>query len=165
MPNRRRRETVENAFYFAYHLDMNPSLLVEHGVPIVSMRPAVLEGYQLVFNVLEDEAFYLESRGLANLTPMVGARTEGVLYEAPGDALTLLDRIAGVPELKYYRKIVPILLDTKHVDAFTYIAWPDVTAINLLPSRRYLKRLIHAAKRPGCSNRFLQWLAAHPTVR
>ncbi|MBI1388797.1 MAG: hypothetical protein GC154_10160 [bacterium] len=152
-------------FYFAYCLNMDPKRLNRCGVAAISYQYAVLPDYRLTFNVLEDEHFSFERRGLANIAPAPGEVVEGVLYAIPEEQVFLLDRRASVRELKYYRKRVLVHDSNGHgVEAFAYAAWPDKTANNLRPGEKYLSFLQAAAERQGCSKRFLDWLAKQPTI-
>lgn len=157
--------TPQWVHFFSYQLDRSPKALRQFGVEWQAVELASLKNYRLVFNVLDDERFFFERRGIANLMPRIGAETEGLLYTLPDSALPQLDQWAGVDRLKYYRKMAPV---RKHngdtVQAFTYIAWPDVTANGLRPSNRYLQRLVQEARCRGCSQQFVHWLQAHPTA-
>lgn len=154
----------ERAFYFAYSLCMDASRLQSGCVRFHSSETVTLPDYCLLFNVLEDHDFIFERRGLANIVPTPGASVEGVLYEVSADAISALDAYVGVNELKYYRKPVRVHRhDGCGVTAFTYAAWPDKTAEGLRPHNGYLHQLIEAAKRQGCSQRFLSWLENQPT--
>ena len=155
---------MERAYYFAYSLHMDPANLEGAGIRAVRICRGVLRGYQLAFNVLEDELFFREHRGVANIMPRKDGAVEGVLFALDTGEMMKLDRQAGVASLKFYRKIVPVeredgILET----AYTYSGWPDVTSEGLLPSKRYLKRLTAAAIRQGISSSYRQWLLSHPT--
>lgn len=156
---------MDGIYYFAYDQHMDPIHLRRMQIPFRFCISAFLLNYRLAFNVLEDELFRFEKRGLANIIPEVGNRVEGVLYEIQEDDFVKLDDDAGVVNLKYYRKLVLARGQTGDVySAMTYAAWPDVTARGLLPSGDYLKKILRAARQTGISNEFYHWLESHPTT-
>ncbi|MDP8242885.1 MAG: gamma-glutamylcyclotransferase family protein [Candidatus Hinthialibacter antarcticus] len=158
------RSSEERAFYFAYCVRLDAIRLDPRHVACISSETVTLPDYCLLFNVLEDHDFIFECRGLANIVPTPGASVEGVLYEISTDAIDALDAYVGVDDLKYYRK--PVRVHRQNgcgVSAFTYAAWPDKTAQGLRPHDGYLHQLVQAAKRHGCSQRFLSWLSNQPT--
>jgi len=156
---------MEEYFYFAYGIHMDPRELAKLSIRVRSFTPCVLPGYRLVFNVLFDEFFRFERCGLANIAPDAGGRVEGVLYRIDENELAKLDVVAGVSSLKYYRKQVRVNCGGETVLALTYAAWPDVTSQGLLPSGDYLKRVISAVRRHKVSPGFRAWLESHPTAR
>ncbi|MEW6237600.1 MAG: gamma-glutamylcyclotransferase family protein [Candidatus Omnitrophota bacterium] len=156
---------MEEYFYFAYGIHMDPRELAKLSIRVRSYTPCVLDGYRLAFNVLFDELFRFERCGLANIVPDAGCRVEGALYRINEEELAKLDEEAGVSSLKYYRKQVRVNCGGETVLALTYAAWPDVTAQGLLPSGDYLKRVISAVRRNKVSRDFRVWLESHPTVR
>lgn len=154
----------ERAYYFAYCLQMDAGRLLSGNVKVFSFETVQLPDYCLLFNVLEDHDFIFERRGLANIVPKPGGRVEGVLYEISADSISVLDDQVGVDDLKYYRK--PVRVHRRNgcgVTAFTYAAWPDKTAEGLRPHSGYLQQLKQAARRQGCSQRFISWLEKQPT--
>ncbi|RJP20844.1 MAG: gamma-glutamylcyclotransferase [Candidatus Omnitrophota bacterium] len=156
---------MERIRYFAYGHYIDPWFLHRLDIRFNLQLPAILPGYQLVFNVLEDVFFRFEKRGLANITPRAGCEVEGLIYDIDETELPRLDLAAGVKSLKYYRKKVYIRQNgIGQLEAITYAAWPDVTAEGLLPSNRYLQSLINAAGRQGISPTFCNWLANHPST-
>ncbi len=156
---------MDGVYYFAYSQHMDPIQLKRLRIPVRLSISAFIPNYRLVFNVLEDELFRFEKRGLANIVPEAGSRVEGVLYEIMEDDFILLDIDVGVPEMKYYRKLVSASTPNGHsFSAMTYAGWPDVTARGLLPSCDYLKKLVLAAHHIGISSEFCQWLESHPTT-
>jgi hypothetical protein len=156
---------MDGFYYFAYGQHMDPIHLRHLRIPVRFCVSAFLQNYRLVFNVLEDEFFRFEKRGLANIIPEAGNRVEGVLYEISEEDFVKLDNDVGVPELKYYRKLVSAYdPNGTSYSAMTYAGWPDVTARGLLPSGAYLRKIVDAASRNGMSNEFCHWLESHPTT-
>lgn len=157
---------MEKIYYFAYSLHLDADCLRRLRIPVDAEIPGILPGYRLVFNVLEDEFFRFERRGLANIVPAAGGMVEGMIYRLHESDLPRLDEDAGVPSLKYYRKLIRVLsLHGLEFTACSYAAWPDKTAGGLLPRQDYLQQLIAAARRHGFSPTFRQWLESHPAVR
>mgnify|MGYP000905511179 FL=1 len=157
---------MEEIYYFAYSLHLNTGSLRRLRIPVAGQIPGVLSDYRLVFNVLEDEYFRFERRGLANIVPAAGGKVEGMIYHLHESDLPRLDEDAGVTSLKYYRKLIRVRCHHgREYTAYAYAAWPDKTAGGLLPRQDYLKQLITAARRHGFSPTFRQWLESHPAVR
>ncbi len=157
---------MESFYYFAYGVHMDIHELERLNIPVLDHQLCVLPHYALKFNVLDDEFFIHEKRGLANIEPKVGSQVEGVLYHiADLNDLPKIDNDLGVPELKYYRKEVRVKLENgSKITAITYAAWPDVTSHGLLPSRDYLHKVILAVQCRQVSHDFLHWLQRHPTT-
>lgn len=158
-------ENEAYAHYFAYDATMDSQAFSRLGIHFVDACPAILLGYRLVFNVLEDVHFRFEKRGLANILPSAGDTVEGMIYRIQNEDLPRLDQSAGVPMLKYYRKQVTARnIRGKNITAYVYAAWPDVTAQGLLPSDTYLRQILNAASQVQVSEHFQQWLRDHPTT-
>jgi len=156
---------MESVFYFAYSHHMDASVLRSLEIPIYSSCAGMVQGYRLEFNVLEDELYRFESRGMANIMPCCGGIVEGILFEIDASAVPVLDRDAGVSLLKYYRKTVPVITQNgDNFQAVSYAAWPDMTSKGLYPSEKYLDLILTAARQPGISNQYRSWLESHATV-
>ncbi len=155
--------------YFAYGYHIDPETLSHLNIQFESCSPALLSGYQLVFNVLEDELFLFEKYGLPNIVPNAQTFVEGLMYSIEEVGLPLLDKASGVDTLKYYRKKIKIKLlngsrNGSPIEAVTYVGWPDVTAKGLQPNVKYLQKLVEAACRQGISSSFCRWLEKHPCI-
>ncbi|MBN2329868.1 MAG: gamma-glutamylcyclotransferase [Candidatus Omnitrophica bacterium] len=160
-----REGKMDGVYYFTYSQHMDSSYLKRLQITYSAPIPAFLPDYRLVFNVLEDELFRFEKRGLANIVPARGNRVEGVLYEIAEDDFLKLDEDIGVPDMKYYRKLVfACSCSGRRISAMTYAGWPDVTAYGLLPSHDYLKKIIQAARQSKVPSEFRHWLESHPTT-
>lgn len=155
----------EIAWFFAYGLPLDLKAFESAGIRILETRLGALKHYRLDFNVLEDELFRFERRGVANIMPKPGHNVEGLLCRIAERDLRSLDRFAGVPCFKYYRKMVPVRdRDGNSIQSYVYAGWPDVTSNGLKPSRSYLRVLTKTANRLGFSPDYLQWLESHPTA-
>jgi len=151
--------------YFAYSLHIDPRAMRKWNIRLRSQGVGFLEGYRLSFDVLEDEYFTFEKRGLANIVPSAHAVVEGVIYRIGETDLPKLDAISGVHSFKYYRKKVWVRnREGNFVEAVTYAGWPDAVSQGLKPSVTYLRQLLSAASRNGISPDFRHWLETHPTV-
>ncbi|MGC9328968.1 MAG: gamma-glutamylcyclotransferase [Candidatus Hinthialibacter sp.] len=156
---------MDRVYYFTYSHHMDSTYLKRLRISCSAPMSAFLPDYRLVFNVLEDELFRFEKRGLANIVPARGRRVEGVLYEIDEDDFLKLDEDAGVADMKYYRKMVyACRYSGGRISAMTYAGWPDVTAYGLLPSPDYLKKIIQAARHSEVPTEFRHWLESHPTT-
>lgn len=147
-------------YYFAYSVHLDPRWMKMDGVKAASASCAELLNHRLMFNVLEDEHFFFERCGLANIVPSAGDRVEGVLYEIEEEALPCLDELAGVSRLKYYRKrITAARRDGSTTWALTYAGWPDKTATNLAPRESDVRQMARRAAMNGFSPAFVEWLS------
>jgi len=95
-------------YYFAYSLHLDAESLERLCIPVEEEAHGILSNYRLVFNVLEDEYFRFERRGLANIVPSAGGLVEGMIYRLRECDLPRLDEDAGVLSLKYYRKLIRV---------------------------------------------------------
>ncbi len=156
---------MDDIFYFAYSKHIDPGNLKRLRINPELSISAILPNYRLAFNVLEDELFRFETRGLANIIPRSGFNVEGVLYQISEDDFVKLDDNYGVPDMKYYRKLVTVqAYNGDWYSAMTYAGWPDVTSQGLLPSGNHMKEIIDAARHKGMSPELRQFLESHPTT-
>ncbi|MFO8109383.1 MAG: gamma-glutamylcyclotransferase family protein [Thermoplasmata archaeon] len=126
--------------YFAYGSNMDPERMKVRRVVFSKREHAVLEGWEIKFNktssVDSKEAY-------ANIIPVEGGVTEGVLYEINEIGLEILDRYEGHP-VHYRRKNIKVLTDDKEeVKAVTYVAEPREVGEGLKPSKEYLEHLLN----------------------
>lgn len=165
MPRKKNDDVPEWVYYFSYNLHMNPEYFTMLGIDFIEEGLAILPDYSISFNVLEDEFFRFENRGIANIVPNAGQRVEGLLYRVRGIDIEILDDNAGVIDLKYYRKAVNVnSIKAETIEAFTYAGWPDKTANNLCPSAKYLSKLIQAAAQIPTSQEFQKQLKSQQTA-
>ncbi|MDJ0269122.1 MAG: gamma-glutamylcyclotransferase [Aigarchaeota archaeon] len=87
--------------YFAYGSNMASRRLAERNVKPARRIPAILEGYELVFNKRCGSGI------CANIEPNTGSRVYGALYTITQRELKTLDRYEGYPE-NYTRRIVRV---------------------------------------------------------
>jgi len=135
--------------YFAYGSDMSlPQMrgrLLEAELVLEddARSSAKLSGFRLVF----DRAVPQHAEvGHANLQAADGAVTEGVLYELPERALSVLDVAEGVGQGFSSRLEVDVETSKGTCKAYAYVAAPDWVKADLIPSRNHLYRLLSAQR-------------------
>lgn len=123
--------------YFAYGSNMKLEQMESRG-KVISHTTAVLRDHRLVFNKASKKN---PSEGFANVVKSEGSVVEGVLYLLDDD-ISELDRREGVPE--HYTKEAMIVerADGTTLEALVYVANPDRTSENLLPSKEYVEKLL-----------------------
>ncbi|MBM3300024.1 MAG: gamma-glutamylcyclotransferase [Deltaproteobacteria bacterium] len=140
-------------FIFSYGSDMNRSELRSwlegaghYSSLIVETTPAVLEGYDFVWN------YYSRGKGggTANLQRKEGSTIWGVLIELDESLLKAFDRKEGHPYF-YSRgseKVeVTRVRDGVKVLAWLYLANPNKSAsLDMRPTRQYKNSILNAAK-------------------
>jgi hypothetical protein len=119
----------------------------------LATRPAYLDHYRLAFNLPVGPG----ERGVANVEPVPGARTWGVLYLLTADDCARLDRTEGV-HLEFYRRVaVEVVVDgAGRVPAFTYRSPHGVAGRK--PSPRYLRLLVEGAGQHGLPDDYVRFL-------
>ena len=129
-------------WYFAYGSNMAIERIHSQRKVRYTIRiRGILKGYKLLFNKtgIDDKKRRI---GYANIVPFDGSSVEGILYYIDKDGLDILDYFEGYPE-QYRRELVKVRTDEgKYVFAVTYIAQPDKTADELMPTREYLGYLL-----------------------
>ncbi len=157
-------------FTFAYGSNMNRSDLRswlerngDDSSMIVGYRPAILEGYDFVWN------YYSSSRagGAANLEPKSGGAVLGVLIEFEEPLLKAFDRKEGHPVF-YSRGDNRISVicseDNQSIPAWIYIAGPNKGARHdIWPTRAYKKIIVDAAVENGFPQDYVQRLESWQT--
>lgn len=127
--------------YFAYGSNMNPNRMEYRGADIYSMRPAVLNGFELVFNKLSSST---PGEGFANIQKKEGSVVEGILYETTLKGIRNLDHYEKYPR-EYDRTLFGLSHSgSENIIAFAYIAQPGRIAPYLKPRRNYLNHLLRA---------------------
>ena len=138
------RVESEGVWYFAYGSNMHHAIFCERrGMCPRASRVARLAGYRLCFNL----AIGPGERGVANVEPVDGACTWGVLYLLTGDELSRLDRTEGIGFGAYARVLVEVEADGERVQAHTYVS--TRTREGRKPSARYLGLLLEGARQHG----------------
>lgn len=127
--------------YFAYGSNMKLEQMESRG-KVISHTTAVLRDHKLVFNKISKRN---PSEGFANVIKSSGSVVEGVLYLLDDD-ISQLDKSEGVP-VHYTKETMTVeRADGTTLNALVYIANPDRTADNLLPSKEYVGKLLENKK-------------------
>lgn len=141
-------------WYFAYGSNMTGSIFLERrGMQPLAARCGWLEGYRLCFNIPVGPG----ERGVANVEPLAGACTCGVLYLLRTAELDRLDRTEGV-HVGFYRRVsVEVLVEGEgRMAAFTYQS--SMTVGGRKPSPRYMRLLLDGAREHGLPAEYLEGL-------
>jgi cation transport regulator ChaC len=136
-------------WYFAYgsNLDQDAMRRVVGGWKEV--KPAVLKGYRLVFNV-----YSVSWRGgVANVVEDSAGTVYGAAYLIEEEQLSRLDRHLGVPSQWVRRKTV-IEVDGRPVEAFIYVGANPRG--HLQPSKAYISMMLRGLKRLGYGEEVLE---------
>ncbi len=148
--------------YFAYGSNCDPAIMAKKEVRYTAARPAVLNGYRLLFNKLALRTELPAGIGYANINEAPGGVVEGVLYDVAVEDLAKLDASERHPA--HYRRInVTVRSRGSNLACMSYQAQPDKIATGLRPSRDYLDHIL--AGREILSSRYVDKLARSPTYR
>lgn len=93
--------------YFAYGMNMNPDGMRFRCPSTKLLGKATVGGWARV------------ARGVFDLKPSAGARTEGALWELDVTDLAALDQLEGFPHY-YTRRLVPVEFNGETIIAMTY---------------------------------------------
>jgi len=133
----------EKVWYFAYGSNLCVEQMIRRTGPIgEEERPCIarLPSYRLVFNMRGDDG-----QLYANIS-QPGGGVIGVLYRCGPAALSRLD----VYEEGYDRRRVLVTLESGTArEAMAYIARPESTTNEGVPSAEYLEIILRGAKRQG----------------
>ena len=145
-------------WYFAYGSNMSGAILRgRRGLDPLACRPALLPGYRLVFTLPIGPG----ERGVANVQPVAGGSTCGVLYLLSAADCDRLDRTEGVPSGVYRRLAVEVTAaDGERVPAFTYQS--TFREEHRKPSARYLGLLLAGCREHCLPDEWVAYLEALP---
>ncbi len=144
--------------YFAYGSNMDPEQMQSRCPGHRVLGAAKLLHYTLAFTRWS-RAW---NSGTADILPEQNRYVLGALYALTPDDLKRMDKIADYPN-SYIRQDVTVQHGTVALPAMTYVA---VRMGVFLPSKSYLERMIHGAKRLGFDPAYLadlQAIRTHPT--
>jgi gamma-glutamylcyclotransferase (GGCT)/AIG2-like uncharacterized protein YtfP len=127
-------------FYFAYGMNTNVSGMRHRCPAAISMGSAALLNYDFRFACHAD------------VVPVQGAKTVGVLWELTDTCLASLDRLESYP-VYYDRKIVPVLYRNEIVDSWVYFMQPGNH--EMAPGDGYWNCLIEGYKEHDVSSKQL----------
>ena len=144
-------------WYFAYGSNMSGAIFRgRRGIAPLACRPATLRDYQLVFTLPIGPG----ERGVANVEPVSGATTWGVLYRLTLADCDRLDRTEGVPRVYQRHAVEVVAAGGERVSAFTYQS-PYRTE-GRKPSARYLGLLLDGCREHRLPADWVAYLEALP---
>jgi len=119
--------------YFSYGMNTNTAQMAHRCPAAISLGPAELDGYELVF------------RGCADIRARERTTMEGVLWDITDDCLAALDILEGYP-IYYTRYDVPVFHDGEWKTAMVYkMNYGDIYP----PSAGYLRMLFEGYSEHG----------------
>lgn len=119
--------------YFSYGMNTNTAQMAHRCPAAISLGPAELDGYELVF------------RGCADIRARERTTMEGVLWDITDDCLAALDILEGYPTY-YTRYDVPVFHDGEWKTAMVYkMNYGDIYP----PSAGYLRMLFEGYSEHG----------------
>jgi cation transport regulator ChaC len=134
--------------YFAYGSNMGLAALDRMGVQYKEVHPAVLKGWELVFNIPESK---YPGFGYANVLQKENAEVKGLLMDLHPDSIAVLDEYEFFP-LDYLKKNVSVQLKNgKKENCFIYIGNPLVTSLPLMPVPEHWAIIDHAHFEMECA--------------
>lgn len=125
-------------FYFAYGSNMDSSRLISRIGNYGAKYPAVLNGFELVFN--KPDGF---GGAYANIKKNPNKNVEGIVYEIDYKQLCKLDVFEGHPH-HYTRKFFTIEINGQKFLSAVYVA--NKTKENLKPDAWYVRHLLAGQK-------------------
>ena len=134
---------------------MNATSIAAKGVRSRSSEPAVLHGWQLVFNVAD---FFSIEGGTGNIEPNENAQVHGILHECDDSDLEKLDELEAYGVCYDRREVSITTYQGRQVKAFAYVGLPSRVENGLQPSQRYLSILINGAKAGRISEAYVDAL-------
>lgn len=134
--------------YFAYGSNMGLKALDRMGVHYKEVQPAVLKGWELIFNIPESK---YPGFGYANVFKNDEAEVKGLLMEIHPDSLAILDEYEVFP-LDYLKQKVSVKLKSgENKKCFIYVGNPLVTADPLMPIPEHWAIIDHALFEMECA--------------
>ncbi len=134
--------------YFAYGSNMALNALDRMGVQYKDVQPAVLKGWELIFNVPETK---YPGFGYANVLQKSRSEVKGLFMEIHWDSLAVLDEYEVFPS-DYLKKNVAVKLKNGEVkNCFIYIGNPIATSSPLMPIPEHWAIIDHALFQMECA--------------
>ena len=127
--------------YFAYGSNMGLKALDRMGVQYKDVQPAVLQGWELIFNIPESK---YPGFGYANVFKKEGVEVKGLLMDLHPDSLALLDEYEVFPIDYLKRKVSVDLKNGKSENCFIYVGNPLATSAPLMPIPEHWAIIDHA---------------------
>ncbi|MDW8062817.1 MAG: gamma-glutamylcyclotransferase family protein [Candidatus Caldarchaeum sp.] len=129
-------------WYFAYGSNLDQEGMKKRVGSWREIRPAVLKGYRLVFNVYSSSW----RGGVANVVEDPDSSVYGAVYLLEESQLEKLDRYEGVPHL-YHRRKVLVDVGGSQVEAYIYVGTNPRQRI--IASTEYVALLVKGLRRLG----------------
>lgn len=148
-------------FYFGYGSNMSVTSLRAKGVAAMRSEAAMLEGWQLTFNIPE---FFRIEGGTGNIELCPNASVHGVLHACRDADLATLDQLEAVG-IVYNRIEASVLTYTgRRARAYVYVGLPGRTNAQGLPSQRYLNILTSGAEQMRLDPDYIAQLRSTPAL-
>ena len=146
--------------YFGYGSNMDLVSLRAKGVEPHASAPAVLRGWELVFNVRH---WFRHEGGVGNIRPSAnpGSEVHGVVHQCVDGDLVQLDAMES-RGVGYDRILVEVETGTGAVPAHAYIGLPAFLDDSCRPTQRYLNILVKGAEAANLPSRYVARLREHP---
>jgi len=154
---------MSTVWYFAYGSNMEAATFRgRRGIEPTRALPACAPGWRLV---LDKPPLLPVGTGFANLVPDPAATTCGVAYEITHEELAHVDLTEGVAIGNYARIGVPIAsLGAPWIALRAFTLVSERRAPELLPSRRYMARLVAGAEEHALPAAWVAFLRDVPAV-
>ncbi len=134
---------MATAYYFAYGSNMDAEQMRTRGADFTERSRANLQGFVLTFNKIAGGTDPKQGEGKGNVAPHADGVVEGALYAILDAGLKSLDRREGYPS-HYSRTVLKVRRDDgTEVEAWVYIAQPNMVKEGLRPTKEYLRRYLN----------------------
>ena len=147
---------------FAYASNMSATSLNAKGVKTISIEPATLSDWRIVFNI--PDPFPIQG-SLASIVRSPGHITHGALMQCEDEYVEELDRMEAVGILYERRSFHVETYLGESRTAFAYEAIHGRTATEARPSHRYKNLIVAGGREVGLNAAYIEWLsnfAIHP---
>ena len=130
---------TDRVWYFAYGSNMNLQRMMDRSAYFTQRKRGILHGHRLVFNKISGK---YPGHGVANVVAERGYDVVGILYEVDRPGIEALDGFEGVRGGHYIRTEMMVQLnDGTAVNAYVYVAHPDMVEDGLTPHEDYFNHL------------------------
>ena len=138
--------------YFAYGSNMSKKQMKARCPSSNFLTTGSLVDYSIAFPRYSEKWM----GGVAGICPQKGDRTEGILYTLSPSDLLKLDENEGVPDHRYYRKLLQVEAKSKGlVWAWVYFPY-KMGKKHYSPSKKYLNTMIDASRENGFSKKYVK---------
>jgi gamma-glutamylcyclotransferase len=145
---------VSDHWYFAYGSNLSTEQMESRTGRIREVRRARLDGYRIAFNKRGSDG-----TGKANIVPDPEGTVWGVVYRCSAAALSDMDRHEGVAGGHYARTGVRVRVDAgDELDSVAYVAGESFVDGSCVPSKEYLKTILHGAQHHALPDDYIREL-------